>query len=318
MRDAMKKLVVLAIFAALATCVRAQGVKGGTVTASDGVRIHYIEEGQTFRTQSAEVGAPLPAGTKRTKGEVARNADARGVSILFVPGWTMPAWIYQKQLDGLSKTRRVVAMDPRSQGESTRTTEGLYPAQMARDIHSVIEQLHLAPVVIVGWSMGVVETMAYVDQFGTGGVSGLVLIDNPAGGTLPGEEKFQLDMLKGVLEQRKETTEYFVRKIQFKKPQPEDFVVKVIASALTVPTSDAVALLVGAFTADYRPTLAKIDVPVMVCAAKPSEDYDRIAAMAKAIKGAQLVDFEGDGHALFVDEAEKFNQEMEDFLLDLK
>ena len=314
----MRKARWLLVLLLAAGCAGAQGMKGGTVTATDGVKIHYIEEGQTFRTQSADVGAPLPSGTKRTKGEVARTPDARGVSILFVPGWTMPAWIYQKQLDGLSKTRRVVAMDPRSQGESTRTTEGLYPAQMARDIHSVIDQLHLAPVVIVGWSMAVVETMAYVDQYGTGGVAGLVLIDNAAGGTLPGEEKFQLDMLKNILEQRKETTDYFVRKIQFKKPQPEDFVLKVIASANTVPTSDAVALLVGAFTADYRPTLAKIDVPVMICAAKPSEDYERISAMQKAIKGSQLVDFEGDGHALFVDDPEKFNQEMEDFLLDLK
>jgi non-heme chloroperoxidase len=314
----MRNATWLLVLFSVAGCAGAQGVKGGFVTATDGAKIHYIEEGQTFRTQSADVGAPLPSGTKRTKGEVARTADARGVSILFVPGWTMPAWIYQKQLDGLSKTRRVVAMDPRSQGESTRTTEGLYPAQMARDIHSVIEQLHLAPVVIVGWSMAVVETLAYVDQFGTGGVAGLVLIDNAAGGTLPGEEKFQLDMLKNILERRKETTDYFVRKIQFHKPQPEEFVQRVIASAMTVPTSDAVALLVGPFTADYRPTLAKIDVPVMICAAKPSEDYERISAMQEAFKGAQLVDFEGDGHALFVDDPEKFNQEMEDFLLDLK
>jgi non-heme chloroperoxidase len=313
------KLVWVALVAmATVSACGAQGLKGGTVTATDGVKIHYIEEGQTFRTQSADVGAPLPSGTKRTKGEVARNADARGVSILFVPGWTMPAWIYQKQLDGLSKTRRVVAMDPRSQGESTRTTEGLYPAQMARDIHSVIEQLHLAPVVIVGWSMAVVETMAYVDQFGTNDVAGLVLIDDVAGGNEPGDEKYQLPMLKGVLETRKESADYFVRKVQFHNPQPEDYIQKVIAASLSVPTSDAVTLLVGRFAADYRPVLAKIDKPTMICAAKPNDFYPREVAMQKAIKGAQLVDFEGDGHALFVDDPEKFNQEMEDFLLDLK
>jgi non-heme chloroperoxidase len=307
----------LVSFPASAADKNSQGTKSGFVTATDGAKIHYIEEGQTFETQAAEVGAPLPSGTKATKGEVARTAPHHGVSILFVPGWTMPAWIYQQQLDGLSKARRVVAMDPRSQGESTKTTEGLYPAQMARDIHSVIEQLHLAPVVIVGWSMAVIETLAYVDQFGTNGVAGLALIDNPAGGKQPGEEQFQFDMLKRVLEQRAETTDYFVRKIQFHKPQPEDFVLKVIASAMTVPTSDAVTLLVGAFAADYRPTLAKIDVPVMICAAKPSQAYDQVSAMQKAIKNSQLVDFENDGHALFVDDPKQFNDAMEDFLLDL-
>jgi non-heme chloroperoxidase len=211
-----------------------------------------------------------------------------------------------------------VAMDPRSQGDSTRTSEGLYPAQMARDIHSVVEQLHLAPVVIVGWSMAVVETIAYVDQFGTGGVAGLVLIDDVAGGNEPGDEKYQLPMLKGVLEDRKNTADYFVRKIQFHKPQPEDYIQKVIASSMTVPTSDAVALLVGRFAADYRSTLPKIDKPVMICAAKPNDFYPRELAMKNAIPGAQIVDFEGDGHALFVDEPDKFNAAMEDFLLDLE
>jgi non-heme chloroperoxidase len=287
------------------------------VTATDGAKIHYLEEGQSFETQSAEVGNPLPSGTKAAKGQVSRKEAHHGVSILFVPGWTMPAWIYQKQLDGLSKTRRVVAMDPRSQGDSARTSDGLYPAQMARDIHSVIEQLHLAPVVIVGWSMAVVETIAYVDQFGTNGVAGLVLVDDVAGGNEPGDEKFQLPMLKGVLEDRKNTADYFVRKVQFHKPQPEDYIQKVIASSLTVPTSDAVALLVGRFAADYRSTLSKIDKPVMICAAKPNDFYGREVAMKNAIPGAQIVDFEGDGHALFVDDPEKFNDAMEDFLLDL-
>ncbi|MGD0304536.1 MAG: alpha/beta hydrolase [Candidatus Acidiferrales bacterium] len=294
-----------------------EGMKSGFVTATDGAKIHYIEEGQTFETQAANVGNPLPSGTKATKGEVARTAPHHGVSVLFIPGWTMPAWIYQKQLDGLSKARRVVAMDPRSQGESTKTTEGLYPAQMARDIHSVIEQLHLAPVVIVGWSMAVVETIAYVDQFGTSDVAGLVLIDDVAGGNEPGDEKFQLPMLKGVLENRKDNADYFVRKIQFHRPQPEDYIQKVIAASLTVPTSNAVTLLVGRFAADYRSTLPKIDKPVMICAAKPNDFYQREVAMKNAIPGAQIVDFEGDGHALFVDDPEKFNAAMEDFLLDL-
>jgi non-heme chloroperoxidase len=295
----------------------ADGEKSGFVTATDGVKIHYIEEGKALPGQSAEVGNPLPSGTKATKGQVARTGSPGRVSILFVPGWVMPAWIYQKQLDGLSKTRRVVAMDPRSQGESTRTTEGLYPAQMAKDIHAVIEQLHLAPVVIVGWSMGIVETLSYVDQFGTKDVAGLVLIDETAGGIEPGDDAWMFPMLKGVLEDKAGTAQYFVRKVQFHRPQPEDYIQKVIASAMSVPTSDAVALLVGRFAADYRFVLPKIDKPTMVCAAKDNSLYPRVVSMQKAIPGAQLVDFEGDGHAVFVDEPDKFNAAMEDFLLDL-
>jgi non-heme chloroperoxidase len=306
----------------LSPCVRANdkktsGVKSGFVAAADGVKIHYIESGKPLNTPSAEVGNPLPSGTMATKGSIALTGLKEPPSILFVPGWTMPAWIWQKQIDGLSKKYRVVAMDPRSQGESTRTSEGLYPVQMARDIRSVIEQLHLAPVVIVGWSMAVVETLSYVDQFGTKDVAGLVLVDEIAGGQQPGDAQWEFGILKGVLDDRKNTTDGFVRKIQFHKPQPEEYIQRVIASALSVPTSDAVAFLVGRYTADYRAVLPKINKPTLVCGAK-SPFFDRVMEMQKAIPGSQLEVFEGDGHALFVDDPEKFNAAIDDFVVDLR
>ena len=292
-------------------------VKSGFVTASDGVKIHYLEAGKPLNAATAEVGNPLPNGVTATKGSIAVSAAKQPPAILFVPGWTMPAWIWQRQIDYFSREYRVVAMDPRSQGESARTTEGLYPAQMARDIRSVIEQLHLAPVVIVGWSMAIVETLAYVDQFGTKDVAGLVLVDELAGGQEPGDSKWEFEVLKSVLGDRKNATEGFVRKVQFHKPQPEEYIQRVIAAAMSVPTSDAVALLVGRYTADYRAVLPRIDKPTLVCAAK-SPFFDRVVAMQKSIPGSQLEVFEGDGHALFVDDPDKFNAAVEDMLQDLK
>lgn len=261
----------------------------GFVTATDGVKIHYIEAG-------------------------AKNG---GVGILLVPGWVMPAWIWEKQIEEFSKTYHVAAMDPRSQGESEKTTEGLYPAQMARDIRTVIEKLHLAPVVIVAWSMAVVETLAYVHQSGTKDVAGLVLVDELAGGMDPGDAEMDWGIVKGVLEDRKNTIDFFVRKIQFHRPEPEEYIERVIAAGLETPTSDAVALLVGRYTADYRDVLPKIDKPTLVCAAR-SPYFDRIVAMQKQIPGSRLEVFEGAGHALFVDNAEQFNAAMEGFVSGLK
>ncbi len=57
----------------------------------------------------------------------------------------MPAWIWEKQLDYFSKDYTVVAMDPRSQGESTLTSKGQYQAGRAEDIKAVIDQLQLKP-----------------------------------------------------------------------------------------------------------------------------------------------------------------------------
>jgi non-heme chloroperoxidase len=316
-------IAVCALVFALTMCGAAQAkdkkasVRSGFVTTSDGVRIHYIEAGRLATTSSAQVGNPMPAGAVIEKGVIGVSAGHKFPSILFVPGWTMPAWIWQKQIDYFSRDYRVVAMDPRCQGESSQTSDGLYPAVRARDIKAVVDQLHLAPVVIVSWSMAVVETLAYVDQFGTGDFAGLVLVDNDAGGRAAADADQDFGMLKGVLEDRQKETDDFFHKINFHKPQPEEYVQKLIQASLRVPTNTAVTLLVGYFVSDYRSALPKIDKPTVVCAAK-SAYMGTIMDMESKIKGAKLEVLEGDGHALFVDDADKFNAMLEDFLLDLK
>ena len=74
----------------------AQTEKSGFIKTSDGIRIHYVEAG-------------------------------KGDPIVFIPGWRMPAWIWQKQIDGLSNKYRVIAVDPRSQGESDKPNYGHLP-----------------------------------------------------------------------------------------------------------------------------------------------------------------------------------------------
>lgn len=103
--------------------------KGGYFTTSDGVRLHYLEAGN-------------------------------GPPIVFVPGWTNPAWIWERQIDHFSKSFHVVALDPRSQGESEQVTEGLYAERRSQDIKELMEHLQLPPAVLVGFSMGVAEVLS--------------------------------------------------------------------------------------------------------------------------------------------------------------
>ena len=196
--------------------------RSGFITTSDGVKIHYIEAGRLATSPSAQIGNPMPKDAVIKKGEIGLSAAHQFPSILFVPGWTMPAWIWQSQIDYFARDYRVVAMDPRSQGQSSQTNDGLYPAARARDIKAVVDQLHLAPVVIVAWSMAVVETMAYMDQFGTGDFAGLILVDNDAGGRAPGDADQDFGLLKGVLEDRQQSLDGFLRNLNLKKPHPEE------------------------------------------------------------------------------------------------
>lgn len=301
---------LLAIFFALATFAPfsdAEGTKSGFVTTGDGVKIHYILAGTPHSQWHVKV-----SGKPMGEAEVAPTA---GPTLLFVPGWTMPAWIWQKQIDYFAKNYRVVAMDPRCQEESSQTGEGLYPAARARDIKAVVDQLHLAPVVLVGWSMAVTELAAYVDQFGTRDVAGFVFVDDNFGGLAPGEGNADLLFIGQILADRQKNTDAFVRHLCFKKPQPADYIERVIAACMRTPTSDAVALLVGKFAADYRAAAAKIDKPALFCYAdSPYMPAEAQAKIQQSVKSSRLEVFHGDGHALFVDDPEHFNTVLESFL----
>ncbi len=307
-------LASLFALSAIAANAKTVGTKSGFITTADGVKIHYLEAG----IPSGLARTPKVVISKRPMGE-ADMEFPRAPSILFVPGWTMPAWIWQKQIDYFSKNYRVVAMDPRSQGESTITGEGLYPAARARDIKAVVDQLHLAPVVLVGWSMAVTELAAYVDQFGTKGIAGIVFVDDNFGGLAPGEGTADLRFIAQILADRQKNTDAFVHNLCFKKPQPADYLNRVIAACERTPTSDAVALLVGKYAADYRATAAKIDKPALFCYAdSPYMPVAAQQAMQQSVKGSRLEVFHGDGHALFVDDPDHFNSVVENFLSSLQ
>jgi non-heme chloroperoxidase len=269
--------------AALAQPAPALARTTGVVETIDGERLWYVEAGS-------------------------------GPAILFVPGWTMHAGIWEPQIRHFAARHRVVAMDPRAQGESSKATEGLYPAVRARDIKAVVDHLTLAPVVLVGWSMAVTEIAEYVGQFGTGDVSAIVLVDGIAGGPYdPVRTPAMLKWAAGFMEDRRGATRQFVKSM-YRTPQPEAYLEEVVAASLKVPTSAAVALFPGALTDDNREHLAKIDRPTLLACA-PGGPFDpAYADMQQRIPGARLEWFEGAGHALFVDQPAKFNAVLDEFL----
>jgi non-heme chloroperoxidase len=143
----MRSILTILLFCTLSgPLAAAQATKSAFIKTSDGIRIHYVEAGQ-------------------------------GRAIVFIPGWMMPEWIWQKQIDELSKKYRVIAVDPRSQGESDKPTYGHLPETRARDYKELVDQLGLKQPVLVGWSMGCGELLSYVEQFGEDGIGGLVLVD---------------------------------------------------------------------------------------------------------------------------------------------
>ena len=288
-------------------------VKSGFVTTPDGVKIHYVESGHTKVGMRGAVANPAPGDAIVTKGDASLEPSHRFPSILFVPGWTMPGWIWEKQVDYFSDDWRVVAMDPRSQGDSSKNATDFSPAARARDIKAVIEHLRLAPVIIVGWSMGVTDIASYVNQFGTHSLAGIVFVDGLAGyDQVPPWVQGFVEMLKT---DRQKQADLFVRGM-FHKPQSEDYLARLSKASFQMPTNAAVESFTGIWSTDNRGAFAKIDKPTLIIVTRSSlmPNYEQ---MQKAIRGARLEIFEGDGHALFVDDSDRFNGTLEDFIFDL-
>jgi non-heme chloroperoxidase len=287
-RSALAAGALAVIVSAASVCVYSAGsgvARSGFVTAPDGARIRYLENGK----------GPGPA-------------------LLFVPGWMMTAEIWESQMARFAPTRHVVAIDPRAQGQSSKTTEGLYPAARARDLKRVVDQLKLAPVVLIGWSMGVSEVALFVDQFGTRDVAGIVLVDESLGGDPDPERVLAVVQWLGELQvDRPKATADFVRSM-YKQPQPDAYLLKVTREALATPTSAAVALFVASIASRTGAALGKIDKPTLIVYASSAVANPAYERMQKRIAGSRLERFERAGHALFVDEADRFNALLDEFL----
>ena len=283
----LRFIAALLTFTCLASAadpaISSNGFKNGVATTSDGVRLHYLESGN-------------------------------GPAMLFVPGWTGAAEFWAPQMRLFSVSYRVIALDPRSQGDSEKTNEGNYTERRARDIHEIIERLNLAPVVLVAWSRGVPESMSLVEQFGTTGIRAMVLVD----GTLVREitpentRRFHAE-IRAILADRKKYTSEQVPGM-FSKPHSQDLYDRIGKANLKTPTSIAVALQADSLERDCRPALKKLDKPAMFVNRAGPGAVALAAIVSKELPSARLEVMEDVGHALFLDDTDRFNAILEDFM----
>ncbi len=101
----------------------------------------------------------------------------QGDPILFIPGLTFAGEIFTAQIEYFSKTNRVIAIDPRGQGLSTKTVHGNDYLTHGQDIAVLVEALDLKNIVLVGWSTGNLEVWSYLSQFGKERVKAAITID---------------------------------------------------------------------------------------------------------------------------------------------
>jgi len=236
--------------------------------------------------------------------------------VVFVPGYLMPADIFEFQIRHFQKNRRVVAMDPRSQGQSSRVSFGHYPARRARDIQAVIDHLQLTNVVLAGWSLAVGEILSLCDPVPPPSVRALAFIDGDLSYPVTNEESAgEIAFLKFVASSmrsnRLPALQAFVQSM-YAKPVPEGHLERVVKAVQSTSEDTGLALLVGRI--GLQPRLDQIALPTLIVLSGKNGKRVRIALEARRLKSPEIHVFESAGHALFIDEADKFNALLEGFI----
>lgn len=264
-------------------------------TTATGIRIHCLQSGE-------------PA-SKR--------------ALVLIPGWRLPVYLWNEQIKKFGPIIRVVACDPRSQGKSTKVSENNTPEARAQDLHELLNMLGISDPVLVGWSQGAQDVAAYLQQFGVDSVAGVVFVDTavsagPAEIEIAGP--FSKNMLSGISTYASHPKEFSAGMVQslFKKPHPELDMQQIVNSTLETPTETGIAMLVSdIFGVDRRSVLTKLKKPTLLIASSESPLIDFEKEMAASIPGAQSIFIDGTGHAVFIDEPQKFDAALGKFLQSL-
>jgi non-heme chloroperoxidase len=285
-------VVILLLLAEGFLCPPAYSQQDGNIATSDGIRIHYVSNGE-------------------------KNSHS---PMIFIPGWSFTSQIWQTQLEHFAKHRRVIAIDPRSQGESTKTDGDNTPEARARDLREIIQQLELKNVILVGWSQGVQDVAAYVEQFGTDSIAGFVLVDSPFSSG-PAEIKLHPEFSQQLFElmaiysaHPKEYYAGMVKSIIKHEISPEQLHQLTTNSEKMSTTSGLAMLVTDLFTVDRRPVLKKLSKPTLIIASAESKELESQREMQRSIPNAQLEVVSEAGHAVFIDQRKKFNHLLDLFL----
>ncbi|MBN2321407.1 MAG: alpha/beta hydrolase [Acidobacteria bacterium] len=238
--------------------------------------------------------------------------------IVFLTGWTMTAEVWKDQFAYFTaRGFRVIAFDPRSQGETTKTETGNTYQQHAADLYELLLELKAEHSFLVAWSSGVTTLLEYTSSPDSIRPNKIILVDGfpaafekddyPGATTL---SQVRSDFLE-IQQDRKKFTEKFVQGL-FKQPQTASLIKNLNKSSLETPVGAAVSLLFDLVTGDRLPALESISVPTLIITTRENRAVGEY--MNSKISRSELKIIEDAGHAIFLDKPQTFNQAVETFI----
>lgn len=246
-----------------------------------------------------------------------------GTPLVFIPGLTFSGEIFKAQVEHFAADYRVIAIDPRGQGYSSKTMDGNDYLTHGQDLAALIDTLDLKDAVLIGWSTGNLDTWSYIQQFGKDKLRGVVTIDMSPLPLSPDPTWWTegtIDELSAVASQLLRTpegsraffSEYATDIMVQRKMEPEELEYLLDISGRT-PYWICKALFCDAIFSNFLDTAKDVGatMPSLMFIAEHWQD------VAKPFVETQLPGYETyvmGGHLMFYEYPEKWNSVLEGFL----
>jgi pimeloyl-ACP methyl ester carboxylesterase len=247
-----------------------------------------------------------------------------GRPVLLLSAWTFDASTWGSHIVALNAQGfRCIAPDRRGHGRSETPSTGYDLDTLTADVAAVIEQRELRDVALVGFSMGSVEAVNYLERFGSERIARLVLVapttpflvrteDNPD--AVP---QAMIDADNASIG-RDFAKWMAANEAPFFTPEtPEITRAWIRDMMLRVPLPVALACRNTIASADLRSAAARIDRPTLIV----QGDKDASAPLpltgaktARLIKGSKLVVYGGAPHALPLTHGERLLSDLLAFM----
>ena len=255
--------------------------------------------------------------------------NGKGRAVLLIHGWPLTGDMFEYQtLALLEAGYRVITYDRRGFGQSGHPATGYDYDTFADDLAAILDKLDLQGVTLVGFSMGGGEIARYLSRHGTKRIAKTVLIgsvvpyllktaDNPDGV----DQSVFDDMKAQIRKDRFAFLQTFAKQFYgvgiVSSPVSDgildwSFILAVMASPLaTIQCVDAFG------KTDFRKDLDSFTVPTLIIHGTsdktvPIDTSGRSAA--KGIKGAKLIEYDGEPHGLFATVPDKLNADLKAFI----
>ncbi|MBD0367827.1 MAG: alpha/beta hydrolase [Flavisolibacter sp.] len=247
--------------------------------------------------------------------EYAEQGGPSGTVLICLHGYADSWRSFEPLFNYLPPTIHVFAVSQRGHGRSDRPLEGYTPSDFAADIALFIDGLNLGAAIIVGHSMGATIAQRFALDFPQK-TKALILIGAIASFPI-NKTMAELEVAVAALNDPVDSSfaEEF-QKSTLVRPVHPLFFQTVMHENLLLPARVWKAILAPLMSVDYTKELHTLNKQVLLVRGSEDSfattwDQDRLL---ESITGAQLVVYDGTGHAVHWEEPQRFAREVEDFV----